>query len=334
MPIQNGKYVSPTWKNNAPPPLNASELNAMGQTLQQASNNYQRDEILTDTTKTAYGLENTATPDDVFNQIHTEIENTKWELVYSKTTAGTDTYTLPSGYTKFLIFGIGGGGGGRVNKAYLTSGTRRSEGNGGGSGNIDYAVITSTAKLNIVVGSGSVASTNSALNDDVSGGGGSSTSVKSSSNQLILAQGGAGGSDNMYANGGQPAIMYEERQNINGYCSDFSKFGSSVSSYGVLAYLQQQFPNVIPNLVPGGWVSAIHKDGDDGWQTSKQSVRYGPSGVLTRSSSYSPPSSSIRAMVIGQGGPGVICYYDTTDSNTLTGFPGADGAVYIFGGKS
>lgn len=46
----------------------------MGQTLQQASNNYQRDEILTDTTKTAYGLESTATPDDVFENIKSQID--------------------------------------------------------------------------------------------------------------------------------------------------------------------------------------------------------------------------------------------------------------------
>lgn len=34
MPIQNGKYVNPHWNNNAPPPLNASELNAISDTLE------------------------------------------------------------------------------------------------------------------------------------------------------------------------------------------------------------------------------------------------------------------------------------------------------------
>lgn len=97
MPIQNGKYVSPTWKNNAPPPLNASELNAMGQTLQQASNNYQRDEILTDTTKTAYGLESTATPDDVFNQIAEK--STAWRLIASYTEPNSYVFTVPDNIT-------------------------------------------------------------------------------------------------------------------------------------------------------------------------------------------------------------------------------------------
>ena len=37
MPIQNGKYVAPTWTNNAPPAIDANELNAMSQSIQ---NNY------------------------------------------------------------------------------------------------------------------------------------------------------------------------------------------------------------------------------------------------------------------------------------------------------
>lgn len=34
MPMQNGKYVSPTWVNGQPPALNATELNAMTQTIE------------------------------------------------------------------------------------------------------------------------------------------------------------------------------------------------------------------------------------------------------------------------------------------------------------
>lgn len=37
MPIINGKYVNPGWINNSPPPLNASELNAISDTLAQLS---------------------------------------------------------------------------------------------------------------------------------------------------------------------------------------------------------------------------------------------------------------------------------------------------------
>ena len=38
MPIQNGKYVAPTWNNNAPPPVNASELQAVCDTLETCQN--------------------------------------------------------------------------------------------------------------------------------------------------------------------------------------------------------------------------------------------------------------------------------------------------------
>lgn len=34
MPIQNGKYVSPTWANDSPPAIDAAELNAWGQRTQ------------------------------------------------------------------------------------------------------------------------------------------------------------------------------------------------------------------------------------------------------------------------------------------------------------
>ena len=34
MPIQSGKYVAPTWVNNAPPALDADELNAMSDTIE------------------------------------------------------------------------------------------------------------------------------------------------------------------------------------------------------------------------------------------------------------------------------------------------------------
>ena len=33
MPITNGKYVNPGWKDNAPPPLNAAELNAISDSI-------------------------------------------------------------------------------------------------------------------------------------------------------------------------------------------------------------------------------------------------------------------------------------------------------------
>lgn len=39
MPIQDGKYVSPDWSNSSPPPINASELNALSETVEKADTN-------------------------------------------------------------------------------------------------------------------------------------------------------------------------------------------------------------------------------------------------------------------------------------------------------
>lgn len=80
----------------------------MGQTLQQASNNYQRDEILTDTTKTAYGLESTATPDDVFENIKSQIDEIyNGQISYMEQGQyvgnGQNTFTLTLENTPSLI---------------------------------------------------------------------------------------------------------------------------------------------------------------------------------------------------------------------------------------
>lgn len=69
MPIQDGKYVSPDWSNSSPPPINASELNALSETVEKADTNYTRDEILSDEVKQLIGLDETATPNDAFSRI-------------------------------------------------------------------------------------------------------------------------------------------------------------------------------------------------------------------------------------------------------------------------
>lgn len=69
MPIQDGKYVAPNWNNSSPPPINASELNALSQTAEKADTNYTRDEILSDEVKQLIGLDETATPNDAFAKL-------------------------------------------------------------------------------------------------------------------------------------------------------------------------------------------------------------------------------------------------------------------------
>lgn len=69
MPIQDGKYVSPDWSNSSPPPINASELNALSETVEKADANYTRDETLSDEVKTLLGLDSSATPNEVFSRV-------------------------------------------------------------------------------------------------------------------------------------------------------------------------------------------------------------------------------------------------------------------------
>lgn len=341
MPIQDGKYVSPTWKNNAPPPLNASELNAMGQTLEQASNNYQRDEILKDTTKTTLGLKTTATPDEAFLKLkqnsdttNQNVTNMKWTLLHSKTTSGSETYSLPGGYTKYLIYAIGGGGGGGVLKSVNVSSTSGGYAEGGGSGFARYAVITSSdniTSLNIVVGAGGTGGTYSSYNGGRDGNHGGTTSVKSGSKEIVIVEGGGGGSggNDIRAAGGQPATMYNTIQ-FNGVDGDrFDEMPAS--AYGIMSWLQQEFPDTIKPLVSGGYAYSYHRNAE--WSPTKVQAAglYGKVGRITTTTPYTATKAS--GMFPGQGGSGVCSKKEDADTNAVTAYPGEDGAIYIFGGK-
>lgn len=69
MPIQGGKYKSPTWNNESEPAINASELNDLTQTVQKNDENYTRNEILTVETAQKYGYANGTVPDELFKSI-------------------------------------------------------------------------------------------------------------------------------------------------------------------------------------------------------------------------------------------------------------------------
>lgn len=73
MPYQDGKYVAPTWSNNAPPPINASELQAIAD---KCEDTFDKDENLSASTAAIYGVGNGYTPDKVFQQIATNFDRT------------------------------------------------------------------------------------------------------------------------------------------------------------------------------------------------------------------------------------------------------------------
>lgn len=67
VPIQNGKYVAPTWSNNTPPAINAEELQAMSDMITQNQDKYTKEQSLSSSTAALYtGLPDNPTPDDVF----------------------------------------------------------------------------------------------------------------------------------------------------------------------------------------------------------------------------------------------------------------------------
>lgn len=73
MPYQDGKYVAPTWSNNAPPPINASELQAIAD---KCEDTFDKDENLSASTAAIYGVGSGYTPDKVFQQIATNFDRT------------------------------------------------------------------------------------------------------------------------------------------------------------------------------------------------------------------------------------------------------------------
>ena len=68
MPYQDGKYVAPTWSNNAPPPINASELQAIAD---KCEDTWDKDETISAYTAAIYGLSADYTPDKAFRAIST-----------------------------------------------------------------------------------------------------------------------------------------------------------------------------------------------------------------------------------------------------------------------
>ena len=73
MPYQDGKYVAPTWSNNAPPPINASELQAIAN---KCEDTWDKDETISSDTAAIYGLGTGYTPDQAFRAISTNFNRT------------------------------------------------------------------------------------------------------------------------------------------------------------------------------------------------------------------------------------------------------------------
>ena len=132
-------------------------------------------------------------------------------------TAGTTTYTIPSGATRMRIRCIGGGGGGGGGRcsAYLSG----RGGGGGGAGaswsEMTYAIAdigtAGSTVLSITVGAGGTggAGQTANLNNGGAGGQGGETSVSRNSDSVMLcrASGGSGGGGGQSASPGSGAVQ-------------------------------------------------------------------------------------------------------------------------------
>lgn len=114
MPIVNGKYVAPTWKNGAAPAIDATELQAMSDSIQNRNGG-----------------------------VKTEIARF--------TSSGT--WTVPSGITKVDAYVVGGGGAGGSYSASGSSG-RGGGGGGGYCKLYKNITVTPGTNVSIVVGTG------------------------------------------------------------------------------------------------------------------------------------------------------------------------------------
>ena len=107
-------------------------------------------------------------------------------------TAGTSTWTLPTGVSKVMIevWGGGGGGSGTCNQSGCTAGYA---GLGGGSGAYFKGLVTVSSNLTVVVGAGGAGGSNSGSNATGKGSSGGTSSV-TGTGVSIITTGGTGGS--------------------------------------------------------------------------------------------------------------------------------------------
>lgn len=263
-----------------PPPLNASELNAMGQTLQQASNNYQRDEILTDTTKTAYGLESTATPDDVFEQIIEK--STAWRLIASYTEPNSYIFTVPDNITQIGVYLRGGGGSGGFQ---VTSQNNNFGATGGASGRCKNIVmdVTPGQQINVVVGTGGASSTGNGNNGGTTSFGGESVDggqggQRGSGSGFINGAEGSQGSDSIQLTNASlygSIFLYgvANRGTDQQICESANKFdpfmsvpyaGGRAYNYGNASdYTYQECPPLLDGTHGGSGLCTSNSDGED-----------------------------------------------------------------------
>lgn len=182
------------------------------------------------------------------------------ELWLTYTSSGS--YTIPTGYTKFDAFAVGGGGG-TLHSGSNTVGQSCNGAAGGKTGTIRNVAVTSGNVINIVVGAGQV----QAYRDNKGG----TSSILLGGTTLLTAEGGGGQYTNDWymakggsgGGGGASTSSYPYAGNggadgNNGYGSGSSSHTQSLNAQGGQGSTTSAWGNPSGTLYGGGGGGGVH----------------------------------------------------------------------------
>lgn len=182
------------------------------------------------------------------------------ELWLTYTSSGS--YTIPTGYTKFDAFAVGGGGG-TLHSGSNTVGQSCNGAAGGKTGTIRNVAVTSGNVINIVVGAGQV----QAYRDNKGG----TSSISLGGTTLLTAEGGGGQYTNDWymakggsgGGGGASTSSYPYAGNggadgNNGYGSGSSSHTQSLNAQGGQGSTTRAWGNPSGTLYGGGGGGGVH----------------------------------------------------------------------------
>ena len=182
------------------------------------------------------------------------------ELWLTYTSSGS--YTIPTGYTKFDAFAVGGGGG-TLHSGSNTVGQSCNGAAGGKTGTIRNVAVTSGNVINIVVGAGQV----QAYRDNKGG----TSSISLGGTTLLTAEGGGGQYTNDWymakggsgGGGGASTSSYPYAGNggadgNNGYGSGSSSHTQSLNAQGGQGSTTSAWGNPSGTLYGGGGGGGVH----------------------------------------------------------------------------
>lgn len=298
---------------------------------------YAKEEVLSSGTKTLYGLNDTAVPDDVFAKI---ISNYNWTLIASYKVAGTFTFTVPENVYEIGAYVVGAGGSGAC---AIYTGRAPSYGLSGGAAGYAKNILLSvnpSQQINLVVGAAAippVANSSSIHAAGVAGGssafngivvpGGEGGLLQVVSNTIRMTRGADGGQ-------GSDAVGYDmdsysdiinrricgSAQTVSAWINnDFKRGGISQSPRDS----QNAFNPTMVTLCAGGGASG---------EAFAQSIEAMPDGTKGGNGVYYKGSANGQNATGNGNGGGSCVMYDSSGTYAVSGTAGkgSDGMVLIY----